>query len=93
MSRKRGKKTQREMILEHLKSGQPLDRMQALNLYGCIESPAVISGLRKEGYQIKTGKKEVQTRFAGMIPVAVWTMERDPARAGCTASEYASVRG
>lgn len=47
------KKTQNEMILEHLQESEigitPID---ALNLYGCFRLSARISDLRREGYPI-----------------------------------------
>jgi hypothetical protein len=89
---KKNKPTQRTMILDHLLMGKSLDRMAALNLYGCIESPAVISGLRKEGYKIETRKKNVPTRFAGNVEVADWILLSKPEK-GCSAEEYAAMRG
>ncbi len=35
-------KTQKELVLEHLKSGKTLSPMQALNLYQCFRLAAII---------------------------------------------------
>lgn len=47
------KQTQEEMILEHLESGQHIDPMEALNLYGVFRLAAIIHALKKRGYPIE----------------------------------------
>lgn len=68
-------KSQKQLILEHLQSGRTLDRLQALELYGVFESPARISELRKDGYDIETTYKKVKTRYCKNVSVAVWRLK------------------
>lgn len=42
---------------EHLISGKPLTRMEAIILFGCSNLPEVVYELRKDGYRIE--KKNV----------------------------------
>ena len=42
------------MVTEHLSSGKSITRLEALTLYGVQNLQAVISGLRKEGWNIKS---------------------------------------
>lgn len=42
------------MVAEHLSSGKSITRLEALILYGVQNLQAVISGLRKEGWSIKS---------------------------------------
>jgi hypothetical protein len=39
---------------EHLASGQPITRLEALVLYGVSNLPAVITELRRQGWRIKS---------------------------------------
>ena len=59
------RKTQKQRILEYLKTGKEITKLEALNMFGCFNSGDAIFNLRKEGYNIETtmitnGKK----RFA-----------------------------
>jgi len=42
------------MVAEHLSSGKSITRLEALTLYGVQNLQAVISGLRTEGWNIKS---------------------------------------
>ena len=46
--------TQSDQILAHLKSGNSITPLEALNLFGCFRLGARILDLRKEGYDIQT---------------------------------------
>ena len=46
--------TQKEQILEHLKSGKAITPKDALSLYGSFRLAAVIHTLKGEGYNIIT---------------------------------------
>ena len=57
--------TQKKQILDYLKTGESITKLEALKMFGCWNSGDVIFNLRKEGYTIETtmitnGKK----RFA-----------------------------
>lgn len=48
-------KSQREKVLERLKSGRPITPLQAFYWYGSLRLGAIIHKLRKNGYpEIKT---------------------------------------
>jgi len=49
-----GNKTQKQNILDHLKSGYGITPLDALEKFGCFRLAAVIHDLKKEGYEIKT---------------------------------------
>lgn len=65
--------SQEEAILNHLKSGQSLTPIDALNLYGSFRLAARIDGLRREGYDIQTeivkGNKKRWARYYIPHPV------------------------
>lgn len=46
--------TQRERILEHLRRGDSITPVEALDLYGCFRLSGRIIELRQEGYLIHT---------------------------------------
>ena len=46
--------TQSEAILKHLKSGNTITSLEALQRYGCLRLAAVIHSLRKEGFDVGT---------------------------------------
>ena len=57
--------TQKKQILDYLKTGKSITKLEALKMFGCWNSGDCIFNLRKEGYTIETtmitnGKK----RFA-----------------------------
>jgi len=59
------RQTQKQRILEYLKTGKEITKLEALNMLGCFNSGDAIFNLRKDGYNIETtmitnGKK----RFA-----------------------------
>jgi len=66
--------TQQERILEYLKSGKILTRLNSWSVLGVIESPARISELRAKGYIINTTMITVKNRFGEAVRVAQWTM-------------------
>ena len=59
------KDTQYDMALDYLKTYGTLTPLEALNAFGCFRLAAVISDLRKDGYDIETeiskGKKHYAT--------------------------------
>lgn len=46
--------SQANQILKHLKNGNGITPLTALQNYGCFRLAAVIFNLKKEGYNIKT---------------------------------------
>ena len=57
------KKTQSSDILQHLKDGRRLTQKEAINEYGAYRLAAVIHSLRNQGYNIKSKRVEVPTRY------------------------------
>lgn len=55
-------------IKEWLLEGKPLTGLMAVQIWGLLDLPAVISGLRREGYQIDTEMMRTeQGRFARYV--------------------------
>lgn len=50
-------KTQNTQILAHLKTGQSINPLQALNKFGCFRLSARIFNLKDEGYDIEMTTK------------------------------------
>ena len=48
------RKTQKKRILEYLKTGKPITKLEALNMFGVWNSGDCIFDLRREGYLIET---------------------------------------
>ena len=46
--------SQKSRILNHLKTGQDITQIEALNLFGCFRLASRIEELRSQGYDIKT---------------------------------------
>ena len=46
--------SQKKLILEYLKLGQPITPIEALQHFGCFRLGARIADLKKEGYDIRT---------------------------------------
>ena len=46
--------TQSDQILKHLKSGNTITAINALNKFGCFRLAARINDLRNDGHDIKT---------------------------------------
>ena len=66
---------QKERILEHLKSGKTLTRLNSFELLGVIETPARISELRAKGHDIQTTMITVKNRFGENVRIAKWSMK------------------
>ena len=47
-------KSQTIRILAHLKKGQTITALEALELFGCFRLSAIIHRLRNDGYEIET---------------------------------------
>lgn len=66
-------KSQRDMILAHLRSGRSITIREALNLYGVQSLTKRLSELRAEGFNIINCKT-----LEDGIEVGVWFMRNDP---------------
>ena len=66
--------TQQDRILEYLKEGKTLTRLNAWDQLGILEAPARISELRNKGHEIKTGFKTVLNRYGEKVKIAEWRL-------------------
>ena len=68
--------SQRDRILDWLKSGKTLNRLNSWDQLGVIEAPARISELRAAGHVIETKMVTVSNRYGEDVRIALWTMPR-----------------
>jgi len=66
--------SQRDRILQHLKAGHQLTRLNAWDILGVLEAPARISELRASGWPIRTEMLEVENRYGEKVRIAKWSM-------------------
>jgi hypothetical protein len=66
--------TQQDRILEYLKEGKTLTRLNAWDNLGILEAPARISELRNKGHQIQTGFKTILNRYGEKVKIAEWKL-------------------
>jgi hypothetical protein len=66
--------TQQDRILEYLKEGKTLTRLNAWDNLGILEAPARISELRNKGHNIQTGFKTVLNRYGEKVKIAEWRL-------------------
>ena len=71
----RKKPTQKDRILGYLRSGRKLSRLNSWDQLGVIETPARISELRRDGWDIVTQMVTVENRFGEDVRIAIWTLE------------------
>tara|TARA_R110000850_G_scaffold235571_2_gene360401 strand:+ start:927 stop:1154 length:228 start_codon:yes stop_codon:yes gene_type:complete len=56
-------RTQTSDIIDYLKDGNKLTQKEAINLFGCYRLASRICELKKYGYDIKSKKINVPTRY------------------------------
>jgi hypothetical protein len=66
--------SQQDRILNYLKEGRTLTRLNSWTELGILEAPARISELRAQGHQIKTQMIPVRNRFDEVVKIAQWTL-------------------
>ena len=66
--------SQKDRVLQYLKQGKTLTRLNAWDELGVIETPARISELRHEGHKIQTAMKPVINRYGESVRIAEWFM-------------------
>lgn len=64
--------SQKDRVLQYLKKGKVLTRLNAWDELGVIEAPARISELRHEGHEIQTTMKLVFNRYGDQVRIAEW---------------------
>lgn len=67
---------QEDMVLNYLrKHKEGITSLQAMNLFGIIQTPKRIFNLKKRGYKIKTTPKTGINRFGKKVSFVVYTLE------------------
>ena len=64
--------TQSQRILDHLKSGRTLTRLNSWDDLGILEAPARVSELRAKGHPIETKLRQVVNRYGDKVTIAEW---------------------
>jgi hypothetical protein len=64
--------SQKDRVLQYLKKGNVLTRLNAWDELGVIETPARISELRNEGHPIQTSMKPIINRYGETVRIAEW---------------------
>ena len=68
------KKSQKKVILEHLKSGKEITQLEATKKYGILRLGAIIYDLRKEGYKISTRTVHDGNRYGNLSNFGVYKL-------------------
>ena len=68
--------SQKDRVLQYLKQGKVLTRLNAWDELGVIETPARIHELRSEGYDIQSTRKQVLNRYGETVNIAEWFITR-----------------
>jgi hypothetical protein len=71
--------SQKDRVLQYLKQGKTLTRLNAWDELGVIETPARISELRGEGHDIQTTMTPVLNRYGESVRIAEWFIKREQA--------------
>lgn len=66
--------SQKQDILNYLREGKTLSRVNSFDKLGVLEAPARISELRAEGHDIRTKMVPVRNRYGKVVKVAHWTL-------------------
>lgn len=74
MEQKVQKKSQYDVVLEHLKSGKELSQLEATQKYGILRLGAIIFNLRKDGYSISTKIEHTPNRYGNISNYAIYKM-------------------
>ena len=69
--------SQKDRVLQYLKKGNVLTRLNEWDELGVIETPARISELRSEGHPIRTSMKPIINRYGETVRIAEWYMKRE----------------
>lgn len=69
--------TQKERILEHLKTKGKLSQKRAINLYGAYRLSAIIWLLKQDGYEIETSYKSGKNRYGDTVSWAEYKLKEN----------------
>ena len=71
--------SQKDRVLQYLKQGKVLTRLNAWDELGVIETPARIHELRADGHDIQSTRKQVLNRYGETVNIAEWFITREQA--------------
>jgi hypothetical protein len=66
--------SQKTRLLEWLKRGYSISRLEGWEKLGILELPARVCELRQEGYDIQTQMMPVTNRYGETVRIAVWSL-------------------
>ena len=69
--------SQKDRVLQYLKQGKVLTRLNAWDELGVIETPARIHELRADGHDIQSTRKQVLNRYGETVNIAEWFIKRE----------------
>jgi len=72
---------QKKRLLQWLKSGKSITRLDGWDKLGAVELPARICELRQEGHNISTEMVPVTNRYGEVVRVAKWRLIKSSKRA------------
>ena len=70
--------TQKEAILNVLKSGESISSFEAFREFGITRLSAIIFDLRKQGYNIESEDEKTVNRFGGTVVFARYKLMEEP---------------
>ena len=65
--------TQRQRLKEYLETHENINPLQAWNLLGIYRLSAVVFDLKKEGFDIQTGRLKVRNKFGEVCEVGLYS--------------------
>lgn len=66
--------TQEQRLIDYLSNHKDITALEAMNELGIMRLASRVSDLRRHGYQINAGRKEVTNRFGEKCRVAVYEL-------------------
>lgn len=70
--------TQREVVLDILKSGDSISSMEAFAEFGITRLSAIVFDLRKRGYNITSKDETTTNRYGGKVTFSRYFLEETP---------------
>lgn len=71
------KKSQKQLVLEHLERGFSITSLEAWEKYGCSRLACIIHNLRKEGYDIEREMVCSKTKLGHDATYAVYRLKKE----------------
>lgn len=74
MGRKRSNTSQRQMVLDHMRTHGTITSIEAIELYGATRLSGLIYNLKKDGYNIHTELLKGSTRYGESCQYAQYSI-------------------